>query len=803
MLRNIHHSCKSLGKYVHRIQHDYRLPFSTLNGSRDVSKKIALLIDGECANSEHTVKYLAEAGRFGDIITKKLYADFMAPQMVDWKQKIDAFALDPVHRSFGPSSDSALIIDAMDILYSGKVDGFCIVSSDSRFARLAIRIRKADLLVVGIGQPQTPEAFVNACNGFVYVKDGVARAEVKAKRNANSISTRSIWGLCDQAFELAADKATGYALASRLCTALKSLDSSLDYLALGYSSVGAFCESLRPEYVPFMGGVGNKSLWIKRAEIDTASIDPSLDQDTTISKEVLSTAVDTSIPVGEEDHAASSVVEEHGDFFYGASTSVPFMDGVRDESLLNNGPEMESETIIQETATSAATAAAESFAAASRDPSLENSAELSSSEGQEATSASKMPDNQDDSSASSNASGDSVMTGLVYRALQNTKHMMAIGGSALSETMKTLDPSFDHRKFGFAKFREFCKALRPKYVILSHDPSGIFLQRKKSYLLEKNVKGLANNKPEYMALVDRAFETCNYGRYVEVKDLLKAITALDPLFDYRALGFPTFHDYCRALHPLEDNLIFIGSNAFMHCGATYFSTTVDYKEGGNAASNATVNSILRSSPYSGLVYRALQNIYLMMAIDASVLPNALRTLDPSFDYRKFGFATFREFCNALQPEYVFLSDVSRCTFMQRKKSYLLERNVKGLANNKPKYMALVDRAFDTCNNRRFVEVGDLLKVITALDPLFDYRALGFPTLHDFSRALQPPHKNKLIVIDDRIFVKAQHILRMLSEAQVPKEMSRGHATVQPFVASSESADSSCDLPSFEEKGQSV
>jgi hypothetical protein len=308
------------------------------------------------------------------------------------------------------------------------------------------------------------------------------------------------------------------------------------------------------------------------------------------------------------------VVEEHGDFFYGDSTSVPFMGGVRDESLLNNGPEMESETIIQETATSAA-AAAESFAAASRGPSLENSAELSSSEGQEATSGSKMPDNQDDSSASSNASGDSVMTGLVYRALQNTKPMMAIDLSALSETMKTLDPSFDHCKFGFAKFREFCEALQPEYVILPDRPSRIFLQRKKSYLLEKNVKGMANNKSEYMALVDRAFDTYNYGR--------------------------------------------------------------------------------------------------------------------------------------------------------------------------------------------FVEVGDLLKAITALDPLFDYRALGFPTLHDFSRALQPPHKNNLIVIDGRIFVKARHICKMLRDAQVPKEISRGHVTVQPFVASSESADSSCDFPSFEEKGQSV
>jgi hypothetical protein len=221
------------------------------------------------------------------------------------------------------------------------------------------------------------------------------------------------------------------------------------------------------------------------------------------------------------------------------------------------------------------------------------------------------------------------------------------------------------------------------------------------------------------------------------------------------------------------------------------------QDDGSAASYAIKDTFLNSSPYNALAYRALNNSRHRMAINLIRVAKALMELDPSFDHRKFGFKKFVDFCNSLQPEYVTLKDGQDRIYIQHKNRNLSGSNADGLAN-RPAYMDLVDRVFETRNNGRFVEVRDLLEAMTELDPLFDYHALGFPTVHAFSRALQP--NKELIVIGDLIYMSTGHTI--LKAAQVTKEMSTDHVTVQPSVDSSES-DSSSDLASLEEKGLSV
>src|SRR4051812_39521834 len=154
--------------------------------------KIAVLIDGDNAESTLVEQILNEAAKYGRVTVKRIYADFTTQQMNTWKEQLNVFAIRPIQKfayTRGKNStDSALIIDAMDIMHSKLVDGFCIVSSDSDYTGIAHRVREEGLFVMGIGKSHTPEAFVKACENFIYTEILAPKQRKPVKSNTSPAS---------------------------------------------------------------------------------------------------------------------------------------------------------------------------------------------------------------------------------------------------------------------------------------------------------------------------------------------------------------------------------------------------------------------------------------------------------------------------------------------------------------------------------------------------------------------------------------------------------------------------------------
>ncbi len=252
--------------------------------------KIAVLIDGDNAEANLIDLILNEAAKFGRVTIKRIYADFTTNQMNTWKGKLNSYAIKPIQKfSYTKgknSTDSALIIDAMDIMHSKLTDGFCIVSSDSDYTGIAHRIREEGYFVMGIGQSKTPEAFVKACEKFIYTeilitrhKKEVTPKEISPKEKTlsgkqqisrkeqaipsvsmapkvigkidltNLITQKPIdMEMVDNAFEMVYNDMTGLALANRLAEALKKVDPSFDIRNYGHTSFRQFLEALIPDY---------------------------------------------------------------------------------------------------------------------------------------------------------------------------------------------------------------------------------------------------------------------------------------------------------------------------------------------------------------------------------------------------------------------------------------------------------------------------------------------------------------------------------------------------------------------------
>jgi len=136
--------------------------------------RLAVLIDADNVPYTNVKEMFEEIAKYGTPTFKRIYADWTKPTVSGWKKVLLENAITPIQQysySTGKnSSDSAMIIDAMDILYTGKVDGFCIVSSDSDFTRLATRLREAGMKVIGIGQKKTLRPFITACDKFIYIE---------------------------------------------------------------------------------------------------------------------------------------------------------------------------------------------------------------------------------------------------------------------------------------------------------------------------------------------------------------------------------------------------------------------------------------------------------------------------------------------------------------------------------------------------------------------------------------------------------------------------------------------------------
>jgi uncharacterized LabA/DUF88 family protein len=147
----------------------------------NATQKLAVLIDADNAQPSLAGPLLAEIAKYGTANVKRIYGDWTHTRLKGWKDVLLPHSIQPIQQ-FGytkgkNSTDSALIIDAMDLLYSGKFDGFCIVSSDSDFTKLASRIRESGLTVYGFGERHTPEPFVAACDKFIYNEVLVAKSD--------------------------------------------------------------------------------------------------------------------------------------------------------------------------------------------------------------------------------------------------------------------------------------------------------------------------------------------------------------------------------------------------------------------------------------------------------------------------------------------------------------------------------------------------------------------------------------------------------------------------------------------------
>ncbi|MEO5711799.1 MAG: NYN domain-containing protein [Nocardioidaceae bacterium] len=137
------------------------------------SSRLAVLIDGDNTTPTIIEALLAEIAKYGSATVKRAYGDWTTPQLKGWKDAINAHAIQPMQQfaytTGKNATDSALIIDAMDLLYTGNLDGFCLVSSDSDFTKLASRLRESGKTVYGFGEPRTPQSLVVACDKFVYL----------------------------------------------------------------------------------------------------------------------------------------------------------------------------------------------------------------------------------------------------------------------------------------------------------------------------------------------------------------------------------------------------------------------------------------------------------------------------------------------------------------------------------------------------------------------------------------------------------------------------------------------------------
>jgi hypothetical protein len=235
------------------------------------SLPLAFLVDGDNASAGLVGEMLAEAAKYGSVEIRRIYGDWASGKLSSWRPTVQQHALVPVQQFTAVSgknaTDSALIIDAMDILHSGRVRGFCIVSSDSDFTRLATRLRESGMFVVGIGRAQTPPAFRNACNVFVATENLIgSREEVKQpvrSRKPAAVAAPSAptpleatgdrraateaFELIDKAFDSVVGE-DGYCHLAELGNALLKLDPAFDPRTFGKSKLGDLLEAIPGKY---------------------------------------------------------------------------------------------------------------------------------------------------------------------------------------------------------------------------------------------------------------------------------------------------------------------------------------------------------------------------------------------------------------------------------------------------------------------------------------------------------------------------------------------------------------------------
>ena len=225
-----------------------------------VRNKIAMLIDGDNAQAGLLSQMLVEAGRYGQVTVRRIYGDWTTSSMNSWKETLNFHAFQPIQQfryTIGKNAtDSAMIIDAMDILHASVVDGFCLVSSDSDYTRLATRIRETGIFVMGIGEKKTPKPFVNACDVFVYTENLVTEKKTVIQPRKPKDGTKKVKDekeevdpvpLLTQAFEMAVQQ-DGWASLANMGNALYQLDPGFDPRTYGHKQLSKMMMKFKDQF---------------------------------------------------------------------------------------------------------------------------------------------------------------------------------------------------------------------------------------------------------------------------------------------------------------------------------------------------------------------------------------------------------------------------------------------------------------------------------------------------------------------------------------------------------------------------
>ena len=234
--------------------------------------KLAVLIDADNAQPTIIDSLLAEVANYGVASVKRIYGDWTAPGLKGWKEILLEYSIQPIQQfaytKGKNATDSAMIIDAMDLLYTGKFNGFCIVSSDSDFTKLASRIRESGVLVYGFGEKKTPSAFVSACDKFIYTE--VLRAktdesEAITKKPANELKQDTkLVSLLRNAVEASSDD-SGWAQLGPIGSNIAKQSPEFDPRNYGYGKLGQLVAATKLFDIEErqIGAAGSKIVYVR------------------------------------------------------------------------------------------------------------------------------------------------------------------------------------------------------------------------------------------------------------------------------------------------------------------------------------------------------------------------------------------------------------------------------------------------------------------------------------------------------------------------------------------------------------
>jgi len=234
--------------------------------------KLAVLIDADNAQPSIVDSLQAEIANYGVASVKRIYGDWTSPSLKGWKEVLLQHSIQPMQQfaytKGKNATDSAMIIDAMDLLYTGNFDGFCIVSSDSDFTKLASRIREAGLIVYGFGEKKTPSPFVSACDKFIYTevlrgKSDESKAIVKKSTSELKQETRLV-NLLRNAVEAASDD-SGWAHLASVGSNVAKQSPEFDPRNYGYMKLGDLVSATKlfDREERTMGASNSKAIYIR------------------------------------------------------------------------------------------------------------------------------------------------------------------------------------------------------------------------------------------------------------------------------------------------------------------------------------------------------------------------------------------------------------------------------------------------------------------------------------------------------------------------------------------------------------